>query len=153
MRSLVHRIGWALCCALCVFAIGTTANAADSSVAEELLDILKANGQIDESQYDSLLIKVHDEERARALPAVAADKGSWTDKVEVYGDFRGRHEYFNYDKDPDGTSAADDRTRLRYRVRLGVKAEINDYFSTNFRMASGTDHNSANQTVGGGGDN
>ncbi len=153
MRSLVHRIPWALCCVLCVFAFGTTANAAEPTVAEELLDILKASGQIDETQYDSLLVKVHDEERARTLPSVDSDKASWTDNVEVYGDFRGRHEYFNYDKDSDGTSAADDRTRLRYRVRLGVKAKINDYFSTNFRVVTGTDHNSANQTVGGGGDN
>jgi phosphate-selective porin len=44
--------------------------AAGKTVAEEILDILRANGQITETQYEVLLEKARSEQRA--LPAVAA---------------------------------------------------------------------------------
>ncbi len=47
------------------------AAASEKSVVEEILDILKANGQINQQQYEALLAKARAEERARALRKAA----------------------------------------------------------------------------------
>ena len=48
-----------------------TAGSAEKSVAEEILDILRANDQITEQQYETLLVKARSEKES--LPAVAAE--------------------------------------------------------------------------------
>ena len=101
----------------------------------------------------------------------------WTQRITVYGDLRVRAEDDLFDKnnypffpnfaainagsgfDTVGGSNApflnttEDRTRLRLRARLGVKADIADWIQADLRLATGSDRSpvSTNQTLGGGG--
>jgi hypothetical protein len=75
------------------------------------------------------------------------NKKSWTDRLSFFGDFRGRYDGIWYDHDPLG-ERQEDRSRLRYRFRVGAKAEINDYFDLQFRLSSNCEHRSGNQTLG-----
>lgn len=141
-----------------IFALSTSlflthpAQAAETSVAEEILNILKDSGQINQDQYDVLLTKARDEERSRLSVTEAQKVEDWTDHFTWYGDFRARGEHFSYDDDPDGFQA-DDRTRGRYRARIGLKATVNEYFGANFRLSTGNESTSTNQSLGEGGDN
>ena len=89
-----NRLGIAVI-ALCIFGLsGSPSFAEEKSVAEEILDILKANVQITEHQYDALIIKAQDEEEQRASDARqaasnAAAQAHWADRVTLFGDFRG----------------------------------------------------------------
>lgn len=99
-----------------------------------------------------------DDEQSELLKELLA----WFDRIDLYGDFRARLvEGFVYDNDTNDELFADDRSsdptrdpkdryRLRYRLRFGVKADINEYIDTAFRLATGPDANSGNQTLGSG---
>lgn len=65
-------------------------------------------------------------------------------KVKWSGDFRGRFEHFGFDDD-----GVKDRSRGRYRLRLGGKAKVNERVSAGFRLASGGEHRSTNESFGG----
>lgn len=65
-------------------------------------------------------------------------------KVKWSGDFRGRFEHFGFDED-----SVKDRSRGRYRLRLGGKAKVNERVSAGFRLASGGEHRSTNESFGG----
>ncbi len=78
-----------------------------------------------------------------ATPSFAAQGSpSWYERISFNGDFRGRSETFIKDDDRD-------RHRLRYRLRLGAKTEVNDHVAFGFRLATGSKGNSGNQTLGG----
>lgn len=71
------------------------------------------------------------------------------DKVKLYGDMRIRAETDKSEKQ-DGTDR--DRTRLRYRARLGVAFQPNDHWSAKLRLATTSSQNSPYEsfaTVGG----
>ena len=78
-----------------------------------------------------------------ASPAVSAS-GSWINHISLYGDFRARAENFWFE----GTKP--DLHRLRYRLRTGLRARVNDYVKIETRFATGSDATSGNQTIGGG---
>ena len=82
---------------------------------------------------------------AFAPSAFASEDLAWYEKIDVSGDFRARDELFVID---DG----DDRNRLRYRLRVGAKTDINDHVQLGFRLATGSLVNSRNQTLGSGND-
>lgn len=65
-------------------------------------------------------------------------------KVKWSGDFRGRFEHFGFDED-----GVKDRSRGRYRLRLGGKAKVNERVSAGFRLASGGESRSTNESFGG----
>jgi hypothetical protein len=68
-------------------------------------------------------------------------EASWTDGVEIKGDFRYRHEMI----DKEGS---DIRNRQRIRARLALSGAVNDAISLKFQLASGsTDPVSTNQTL------
>ncbi|MEY2408637.1 MAG: hypothetical protein QOF48_1307 [Verrucomicrobiota bacterium] len=56
----------------------------------------------------------------------------WVTALKFNGDFRGRYEGNYYDS-PDAVT----RDRLRYRVRLGMVATLQDHFEIGVRLASG----------------
>jgi len=104
----------------------------------DLVQILHDQGVIDDAQLNQLSAKAAAQEHAK--------EESWTDRLSLWGDLRGRYEGFYYVGDD---SDVPDRSRLRYRLRLNGKAEINDYASVLFTIASGTgDNRSTNQTLG-----
>ena len=77
-------------------------------------------------------------------------KQSWADRVTLGGDFRYRHEGIYVEHQPD-------RVRHRIRLRVAVKAEINEFIDANARVATSTpatsdvgDPISTNQDLSGG---
>lgn len=111
----------------------------NDAVIKEVLGILKDRGIVDESRYDELMAKNQKYEQKQS---------SLLGRIEWSGDMRVRLENFWYNQDPLGNTQGD-RTRLRYRLRLQGKAEINKYLDAVFRIASGEgDWRSTNYTLG-----
>ncbi|MFY0627329.1 MAG: putative porin [Reichenbachiella sp.] len=68
--------------------------------------------------------------------SILAQKDSLNSKFNVHGDFRFRAEQDWNSRKSDGTYRQD-RTRLRYRVRLGVTYDYNEAISIGFRIRTG----------------
>lgn len=67
------------------------------------------------------------------------------------GDFRLRHEYFDYfNKNTDAGTTDRTRNRFRIRLRYGFEKDFGDDWKAGFRLATGgsTDNVSTNQTLG-----
>jgi len=107
----------------------------------------------------------------------------WASRVRVYGDIRGRYEgqffpggynstgqIFDFNAINTGSpydlssgnsyyapllNTSKDRERYRLRARIGAEADLGDGFTTNIRLATGSDNSpvSTNQTLGGSGGN
>jgi hypothetical protein len=133
----------------------STAAIAASALAEEkkeeptlseIVNILHEKGLIDDEEHEALAAKASKEQAKR----------SWTDRISVFGDLRGRFEWFDYDQDIYSTSSGgrlQDRYRGRYRARLGVNANVVSRASVTLGLATGgADPRSANQTIGSGND-
>jgi hypothetical protein len=123
-----------------VVAIGgadpVAAETEDQQALTDLVQILKNEGVLDESQYNQLSAKAAKREA----------KESWTDRISLWGDFRTRWEGFYYNRDD---NAVPNRSRFRYRFRLNGKARINPYAEVLFRLVSGGDDDrSTNRTLG-----
>jgi len=112
----------------------------------EIVNILHEKGLIDDEEHEALAAKASKEHAKR----------SWTDRISVFGDLRGRFEMFDYDQDIYTKSAGGrlrDRYRGRYRARLGVNAKVVSRASVALGLATGgADPRSANQTLGEGTD-
>ena len=103
--------------------------------------MLHDEGVIDEQQYTEI--------SARAAAKQAEQAPGWWERLSFWGDFRGRYEGFFYQRDPDG-ERMDNQQRGRYRLRLGMASQINDYARVVLQFATGGgDNRSANQTFGG----
>lgn len=62
----------------------------------------------------------------------------WVTSLKIYGDLRGRYEFFHTDNDTSGAAQPNkDRTYFRYRLRTGMTASLKDSFEVGFRLASG----------------
>src|SRR5574338_254366 len=138
---------WARCA--CV-ALGLGALAAGPARAEDpkpviqdVLEILKERGLVDEAQYDELVAKNQAYEQRH---------DTLLGRVEFSGDLRLRYENFWFSQDELGQDFPN-RNRLRYRARIQAKAAINDYLDAVVRLASGEgDIRSTNRTLGEGND-
>jgi hypothetical protein len=131
----------------------TPASAQKKSVAEEILDILRADNKISEQQYRDLMAKAKAESEAREAgleafrrdPVKEAKKGiDWLDRFSFAGDMRVRGEGFYQDR-------VNGRTRERIRLRLGATMKITDELLAGLRLTSGdpNDPISTNQTLTG----
>jgi hypothetical protein len=84
-----------------------------------------------------------------AVPAAAPAKpaSSWTEKVTIAGDLRGRYENI----DQEGNE--DERNRSRIRARAGIVARPQDGLEVGFGLSTSQDNDpvSSNQTIGNGG--
>jgi hypothetical protein len=114
---------------------------AEDPTLSEIVNILHEKGLIDDEEHEALAAKATKEQA----------KHSWTDRINLFGDFRGRFESFNYEKV--GGETLRDRYRGRYRARLGVNAKIVSRASVTLGMnTGGADPRSGNQTLGSGND-
>ena len=109
----------------------------EPSTVEDVIVILQERGVIEEEDAARMV------ERNRAYE----NKKSWMDRLTFFGDFRARFDGEWFERDPLGEKH-DARNRLRYRFRIGAKAEINDYFDLEFRLSSSCENRSGNQTLG-----
>jgi len=106
-----------------------------------LVKALHDQGVIDEQQYTEI--------SAKAAAKQAEQAPGWWERLSFWGDFRGRYEGFFYQRDPDG-ERMDNQQRGRYRLRLGLASQINDYARVVLQFATGAgDNRSGNQTFGG----
>lgn len=150
----MRTIGSVLCAGMIVIGLwgATPAQAQRRSVAEEILDILRADGKISDAQYRDLMAKAKAENEAReaGLEAFRRDPAQdvrkaidWLDRLSFSGDMRVRHEGFYQE----GVKA---RNRERLRFRFGARLKISDELTAGFRIASGDSNDpiSTNQTMG-----
>lgn len=108
-------------------------------VIEDVLEILKQRGIVDEGQYTELVAKHQRWE---------SENGPLLGRIQFSGDLRLRYENFWYDEDEFGVDRSN-RNRMRYRLRLLGKVAVNDYVDAVFRVGSGeSDHRSNNRTLG-----
>jgi hypothetical protein len=112
----------------------------DVGAVEDVILLLQERGVIEEADATRIV------ETNRAYET----RQTWADRITFFGDMRARYESFWFDEDPTGEEAKN-RTRLRYRLRVGARTRINDHFDFAFRLASGSSTRSRNQTLGGGG--
>ena len=116
------------------------------SADKELLDILKANGSITQSQYETLLKKA--DKSSDELLKKMAWAGKIKIKIKVKGDLHLRQEFVNAQG---GTSNLDsDEDRQRYRARIGIYADVADNVEVGVRLASAGGATSTNETLGDG---
>lgn len=134
------RFGWVLLAlALTVSWGGVPAGADDGPVVEDILQVLRERGIVDDNEYQRLASKNAKYE---------AERNSWVPEIDWSGDFRFRHESWWYEYDQTGAER-NDRYRIRYRFRIKGVIGINDYADVIFRLVSGGDDNrSNNQTLG-----
>ena len=116
------------------------AAAEEPDAVDDIILLLRERGVIDEGDATRII------ERNR----VAEKKESWFDRISFFGDMRGQYENFWYDEDPLG-DIKKNRSRLRYRFRVGARTEINDHVDFAFQLTTGTSGRSPNQTLGSGG--
>ena len=115
--------------------------AAEDAVIQEVLAILKERGIVDEAKYNELVGK---------NKAYETKQVSLLSQIVLTGDFRGRLENYWFDEDELATEP-DNRTRARYRLRVGATVPVNEWFSAGFRLASGElENRSTNRTLGSG---
>jgi hypothetical protein len=115
------------------------AGADDGPVVEEILQVLKDRGIVDEDEYQRLAAKNAKYE---------AENESWMPEIDWSGDFRFRQENFWYNEDETGAERSD-RSRIRYRFRLKGELKINEWSDVVFRLVSGEEDNrSNNKTLG-----
>ncbi len=142
--------------ALALLAATPLAARAESDAIEDMVEILRKSGLIDEPTEERILRKHYRRESEEIAHAAASDVSAGPlDGLDFSGDFRLRYEMFDFRSDPTG-GAADNRYRLRYRARLGFTAQLTDWAVFGFRMASGQtltgaddpDPRSSNRTLG-----
>ncbi len=147
-RPLQRALPLSLVCLLVVLGLATQSDAEEPTLADttidELIEELERRGVVGERAEEPPSAPVAAEKNA-----VLAALLSWFERIDLYGDFRARFEGFVFDTDSLGVSAKD-RYGFRYRLRLGAKVDINDYFDVAFRLSTGPDAKSSNQTLGSG---
>jgi hypothetical protein len=122
-----------------VLALPSTALASDPEVIEEVLGILEERGLIDDSRRADLVSRNRHWQETEGRSPFA---------IEWSGDLRMRYEYFNGRKDPLGNDFGN-RSRMRYRLRIGGHVDVNPYVAADFRVASGFGlPRSSNKTLG-----
>jgi hypothetical protein len=102
---------------------------ARAQTSEALMDALVRKGILTEQEAEDIKADLAKENKAFVKVRSA---GKETVSLDIYGDFRGRLEGF-YSDDP----AMVDRTRFRYRLRVGMTATLFDRFEAGLRLGSG----------------
>jgi len=146
VKTIACSLRTAALLALIATALAAPALAGEDPTLSDIVNILHEKGLIDDAQHEALSAKAAKEQA----------KHGWTDRINVFGDFRGRFESFNYEDDIYTESAGAhlvDRYRARYRARLGVNAKVVSRASVTLGLnTNGADPRSGNQTLGSGND-
>jgi hypothetical protein len=101
--------------------------------SEALMDALVRKGILTEQEAEDIKADVSKENK---------QYNKWTfnkDGLEykLYGDVRGRYEFFRTENDASGAGEPNkNRDRLRYRLRAGLTATLNDRFEVGMRLTS-----------------
>lgn len=109
-----------------------------AQTADALLDKLVDKGIITVKEAEELR-QQSDKDFTKAY-ASKSGMPDWVTAFKINGDFRGRYEHFSSDN-----NNFVDRSRFRYRLRLGAVATIKDNFEVGVRLSS----SEANSSFGG----
>jgi hypothetical protein len=153
----MRKIGIMMLSGLAVISLFVgAARAQKKSVAEEILEVLRAENKISEEKYQELMNRAKAENEAREagveayrrdpVKIIKQDRSlDWLNRLSFSGDLRVRGEGFYQDHGP----AANARTRMRYRLRFGAQMKISDELLAGLRLASGdaNDPISTNETL------
>lgn len=133
-------VGWVVVAGMVALGAAPAVRAGEPQpVIEDVLEILKQRGIVDEDQHAALVAK-HQRWESRNGPLLG--------RIQFSGDMRLRYENFWYDEDALGVDRSN-RHRLRYRLRLRGQVAVNDSVDAVFRLGSGeNDHRSNNRTLG-----
>jgi hypothetical protein len=101
---------------------------AGAQTSEALMDALVRKGILTEQEAEDIKADVAKENRQYNKITVA---GKTVSGLNLYGDFRGRYEYFSSENDAYVT-----RNRFRYRLRAGLTYTMFDQFEAGFRLSS-----------------
>ena len=113
-----------------------------AAVSARLEQLAAENAELRKAQEQSATAIADVETTVADMPASTE---SWSDRVELNGDFRYRYEWI----DVEGSST---RNRNRIRARTNIKADVTDDIEVGFGLATGGDDPvSTNQTLGSGG--
>jgi hypothetical protein len=117
--------------AVAAVVIASALSATDSPAqsADALLDKLVQKGVL--TPADAKELREEMDQGFTKAYQVKSGMPDWVTALKFSGDFRGRVETFQGDN-----SAFEDRTRFRYRLRLGVTAIIQDNFEVGVRLTS-----------------
>ena len=107
---------------------------ATAQSSESLLKKLVEKGVLTEAEAGELRNESNAENTTKP--------NSWVDSITFKGDLRLRYDH-TYDSASNGRSAED---RLRYRLRYGAIADLQNNMKVGFRMATGQNTTSSNQT-------
>jgi hypothetical protein len=108
---------------------------AHAQSADALLDKLVEKGVLSVREANELREQA-DEGFNKAFQAKTG-MPDWVSQLKLYGDVRGRYEFFRTDNDTPGESAPNkNRDRLRYRLRVGATVTMMDNFEAGFRFTS-----------------
>src|SRR6185369_939443 len=103
---------------------------AQAQSADALLDKLVEKGIITVKEANELR-QQSDKDFTKAY-ASKSGLPDWVTAFKINGDFRGRYDYFKSPND-----AFVERSRYRYRLRLGAVATIKDNLEVGLRLTSG----------------
>jgi len=101
---------------------------AKGQTSEALMDALVRKGILTEQEAEDIKADVAKENRQYNKITV---EGKTVSGLKLYGDFRGRYEYFSSENDAFVT-----RNRFRYRLRAGLTYTMFDQFEAGFRLTS-----------------
>lgn len=113
-----------------------------------LIDILEKKGILTPQEAKEVLSEVQIQKDKEKAPAKEVESSGfklpkWVENTKVKGDFRFR--YQDQDTDESGSKSRD---RWRMRWRFGLETEVNEWWKTAFRLASGSgDPRSRNLTL------
>jgi len=150
-----RKLSISLCGGLVMLGLwASPALAQKRSVAEEILDILRAEHQISDEKYNELLSKAKAENEAREAGVEAFRRDpvkdvkksiDWLDRFTFSGDMRVRNEDFFQSRGSNATA----RVRERIRLRFGATMKITDEALAGLRLATGNpdDPITTNQTL------
>ena len=126
------------------------------SVAEEILEILRAENKISDERYQELMNRAKAENEAREagveayrrdpVKIIKADRSlDWLSRFTFSGDLRTRMEGFYQEQGRNANA----RTRARFRLRFGAQMKISDELLAGLQLASGdlNDPISTNETL------
>ncbi|MBA1201487.1 hypothetical protein G7009_06900 [Pseudomonas capeferrum] len=149
MRLVSTLTGASLCTGM-MLALSAPASAA---VDAKLLEMLRANGSINQAQYSELQADLAKETQDQAAQKAQSERLSsfeqklaWAAKTQFKGDIRLRHEDVDADE---SNSSRGDQDRQRIRARFGMYSQINPQVDAGIRVATGSssDARSTNQSM------
>lgn len=132
--------------------LATTALTAQAQDAGALVDKLVKKGVLSSQEGEEVRADMMREFTSQTAAGKINLNSSITE-LKLYGDLRVRYQYDDREAQVAGANHVDQRSRLRYRLRLGAEIALGDNWFAGFQLQTGQSADSGNQTFSNGFDN